>query len=187
MTEPKKRIQQPYKIIMWLRTSVMVGTDEECWPVIGAKAFVEKQNGYSVVSQHINGKQKNTGGHRIMWELFNGPIPKGMVIDHMCHNEAVKRGECLGNNVCQHRRCVNPSHLVLATQDENKSRGVAGPLENIGLCRNKLHEWIPENILVEKNRRRCKLCNRELYKKHGWKQNEKRKAQRAALREAGNN
>ena len=161
---------------MWLRSYVVVGKDTECWPVVGA--FVEKQNGYSVVSQQINGKQKNTGGHRIMWELFNGPIPEGMVIDHICHNEAVSKGECLDSNSCQHRRCVNPAHLMLTTAEDNKSKGLAGPSENTGLCRNKLHQWVPENIAVEKNRRRCRMCNRETYNRNSTKINAKKRLNR---------
>lgn len=41
--------------------------------------------------------------HRVSYELANGPIPEGMVIDHICHNRA----------------CVNPGHLRLATRKQN--------------------------------------------------------------------
>ena len=41
--------------------------------------------------------------YRVAWELENGPIPKGMVIDHLCHNPA----------------CFNVEHLRLATVSEN--------------------------------------------------------------------
>jgi hypothetical protein len=169
-------IKEPHKIIMWLRTYVVVGKDNECWPVLGS--YIEKQHGYSVVSQQINGKQKNTGGHRIMWELFNGPIPKGMVIDHVCHNIALAKGECLGGETCQHRRCVNPSHLNLTTDRENVAAGAAGPLENMGLCKNKLHKWIPDNIAIEKGRRRCRMCNREAYYRRADKTNAERRQKR---------
>lgn len=42
-------------------------------------------------------------GHRYSYAMENGPIPDGMVIDHMCHNRA----------------CVNSAHLRCATQSEN--------------------------------------------------------------------
>lgn len=45
----------------------------------------------------------NTGAHRYSWTRKNGPIPKGMEIDHKCWNRA----------------CVNVEHLRLATRDEN--------------------------------------------------------------------
>lgn len=41
--------------------------------------------------------------HRVAFEIANGPIPAGMLIDHICHN----------------RGCVNPNHLRLATTKQN--------------------------------------------------------------------
>lgn len=45
--------------------------------------------------------------HRVAWEIANGPIPDGLVIDHLCGIP----------------RCVNPSHLELVTFRENVLRG----------------------------------------------------------------
>lgn len=42
--------------------------------------------------------------HRVAYELAVGPIPDGMEIDHSCRN----------------RRCVNPSHLRIATRKQNQ-------------------------------------------------------------------
>ena len=52
-----------------------------------------------------------TGGrrwmaHRWVYEQQRGPIPVGMVLDHLCRN----------------RRCVNPAHLEPVTQSENERR-----------------------------------------------------------------
>lgn len=41
--------------------------------------------------------------HRVSFELANGPIPDGLLIDHICFNRA----------------CVNPDHLRLATRKQN--------------------------------------------------------------------
>lgn len=41
--------------------------------------------------------------HRLMWALENGPIPKGMVVRHLCDN----------------RRCCNPEHLAIGTHKDN--------------------------------------------------------------------
>lgn len=41
--------------------------------------------------------------HRMSYELANGPIPGGLVVDHICHVKL----------------CVNPGHLQTATVSEN--------------------------------------------------------------------
>lgn len=68
---------------------------EGCWEWLGAV----NMNGYGVVSV----QRTNTPAHRVAWERANGPIPSGMLIDHICRN----------------RRCVNPAHLRLATRRQN--------------------------------------------------------------------
>lgn len=44
--------------------------------------------------------------HRFAYEFIYGPIPKGLEIDHTCHNKL----------------CVNPAHLELVTHQENCKR-----------------------------------------------------------------
>ena len=48
--------------------------------------------------------------HRAAYEMLIGPIPAGLVIDHLCRT----------------RRCVNPSHMEPVTQAVNISRGNTG-------------------------------------------------------------
>jgi hypothetical protein len=49
---------------------------------------------------------KSYFAHRISWELFRGPIPHGLTIDHLCEN----------------KHCVNPNHLEPVTSVENSRR-----------------------------------------------------------------
>lgn len=56
--------------------------------------------GYGII--YVNGK--NVLVHRYVWEQENGPIPKGMVVDHKEHCDT---------------RCINTDHLRLATITQN--------------------------------------------------------------------
>jgi hypothetical protein len=46
--------------------------------------------------------------HRVSYEEFVGPIPSGLVLDHLCRNPP----------------CVNPTHLEPVTHPENVRRGI---------------------------------------------------------------
>lgn len=70
-----------------------------CWFWTGA-VF---KSGYGAI--RILGK--TTLAHRVAYELFTGPIPVGLVLDHLCRI----------------RPCVNPAHLEAVTDQVNIVRG----------------------------------------------------------------
>jgi hypothetical protein len=47
-----------------------------CWLWTGTR----RRDGYGLVS--VGGKQQRA--HRVSYELFVGPIPTGLVLDHLC-------------------------------------------------------------------------------------------------------
>ena len=105
-------------------------------------------NGYSRI--RVNGNQIQA--HRWVWEIINGKIPAGFVIDHLCKN----------------RKCVAIDHLRMITQQENIMAGLHN-IDNRSHC-NQGHPFIKENIMVRKNgRRECAECNRTRAKANYYK------------------
>jgi len=85
--------------------------------------------------------------HIVAWELFRGPVPAGLQLDHLCRNRA----------------CINPNHLEPVTSRENTLRGV-GPAARWAKrthCE-RGHEFTPDNTLTRPNgSRRCRVCHNE--------------------------
>jgi hypothetical protein len=72
-----------------------------CWNWTGN---TNKVTGYGYV---YVGPGKQGIAHRAAYRELVGPIPAGLVLDHLCRN----------------KRCVNPKHLEPVTQGENVRRG----------------------------------------------------------------
>lgn len=100
------------------------------------------RNGYTQVA--VQGKMLMS--HRVVYEALVGPIPDGMVLDHLCRNRA----------------CVNPKHCEPVSMRENNRRGLTPAGENARKthCQNG-HEFTPENTAVYSGHRMCRICNRE--------------------------
>lgn len=89
----------------------------------------------------------HTQAHRLAYETAKGPIPEGLVIDHLCRN----------------RRCCNPDHLEAVTSRENTRRGSSSAgREWLRSHCDSGHELTPENTRLERNgQRRCRTCARD--------------------------
>lgn len=94
-------------------TSSFEGT--ACWEWTG----LMNRNGYG----YVWWKGKNRVAHRVVYEITQGEIPEGLLLDHRCCN----------------RGCVHPAHTEPVTPKVNTERGRAV------LYRKKDHDTCREN------------------------------------------
>lgn len=82
--------------------------------------------------------------HRLSYTIFEGEIPSGLTIDHLCKNIL----------------CVNPNHLQPVSMRENvmRSNSVCSLNSKKTHC-SRGHEYSIENTYIYKNGwRQCKEC-----------------------------
>lgn len=104
-----------------------------------------------------DGRRRTAGttAHRAAWRFWQGPIPAGMTIDHLCKN----------------RRCVRREHLRMTTNYEN-ARRTSGRDWPMGEC---INGHPNSELVVRSGRLRCRVCEREKQRTY-----RARKAARAA-------
>lgn len=92
---------------------------DDCWPWTG-----RTRRGYGIFNGSRAGLPRNARAthttHRYAYERLAGPIPDGMVLDHICHN---RDESCPAGVTCRHRRCCNPAHLEPVPLAVNVRRG----------------------------------------------------------------
>lgn len=119
-----------------------VNEESGCWQWTAARS----SNGYGKIQVHA-GTQSSDYAHRVSYELHVGPIPAGLVIDHLCRNKL----------------CVNPAHLEPVTARENVLRGT-GPSAKCAAMTHCIrgHLLDEENTYVcPRGKRGCRKCRRE--------------------------
>lgn len=117
------------------RLAKYVTKTETCWLWTGST----DGNGYG--QTRIN--YRLVPAHRWAYEAFIGPIPPGMVLDHVA-----ARG-------CTFKTCVNPAHLEPVTHPVNIARGSYTYEANGGLCMNGLHDM---TVPGAKKGHQCRAC-----------------------------
>lgn len=79
--------------------------------------------------------------HVVLWEHFNGPVPDGLQLDHLCRT----------------RLCVNPAHLEPVTPSLNTLRQDHAE-RRVTVCPAG-HAYTEENTLIGADgKRRCRAC-----------------------------
>lgn len=122
--------------------------DTGCWEWWGGR----DAHGYGKSSDPDTGEYI---AHRMVWVELMGPIPDGLVLDHLCHNKC----------------CVNPSHLEPVTAAENVRRAAKWKAGGGETCKKGLHPMSPENTTTDG---RCRCCHRDYHREYARKFTSKR-------------
>ena len=117
-------------------------TESGCWEWQGLK----HRSGYGQITT-LSGRDYT---HRVAWALMIGPIPEGMVIDHICRN----------------RTCFKPSHLRVTTHRQNILAGTGASARNYRKTKcARGHTYTEGNFTFkyaqQRKWRRCSICAKQ--------------------------
>ena len=128
------------RLLSVLDRFVIVDDRSGCWVFTGGK----NHHGYGLLGYQRDGKPTSMMLHRATYLEFVGPIPDGLVLDHLCRIRA----------------CCNPGHLEPVTHRENLHRSpltASFQQSQMTHCR-RGHEFTAENTYRYGSHRRCKTC-----------------------------
>ena len=123
--------------LFWGRVRNVGAGPDDCWVWVGEKATHHSGDHY--------GRWRGRRVHRVAYEMEHGPIPKGLVIDHLCRN----------------RLCCNPAHLEAVSPGTNTLRGTSFSAANAAkTCCPRGHEYTPDNTYIGPltGYRYCRTC-----------------------------
>lgn len=111
-----------------------------CWEWIGAQT--NRGYGTAWVPNH---NPQRASVHRLTYEIFVGPIPDSLELDHLCRNKA----------------CANPLHVEAVTHQVNCLRGDMSGWKATHCPAG--HEYAGDNLYIRPDNggRDCKCCKRE--------------------------
>lgn len=124
-----------------------------CWIFTGTLNYA----GYGVLHANLDGAgSRQWRAHRLAYELWVGPIPKDLTIDHV-------RGRG-----CINRSCCNPSHLEPVTSGVNCLRGDSpqAVAARKALC-SRGHVFDVKRIVGGREYRDCSQCRLIRSRKNG--------------------
>lgn len=85
---------------------------------------------------------KDYAAHRIIWEMFNGPIPKKMVIDHI-------NGDPFDNRLCNLRCKTQKHNSQNSGMRGNNNTGVTGVHWHVSKSKNSSRTYACGRVTIE--------------------------------------
>ncbi len=120
-----------------------------CWLWTGSTT----PNGYPTMGKH----NPKAWAHRLAFELWVGPIPSGLTLDHLCRTPS----------------CVRPDHLEPVTLRDNIHRGQRTTQTQCWAG----HPYDEANLWVSKlGRRHCRICHAARLRRYRSEKKRKRNA-----------
>lgn len=106
-------------------------------PVFGCLLFVGRldRDGYGRIGRSY--------AHRVAYENAYGPIPKGMMVEHLCRR----------------RNCLSPAHLEVVNQNENELRKSWRYRAKRTTCKND--HSLSDAMVTPEGGRVCRSCSKE--------------------------
>lgn len=101
MSKPRPLMDRLLEKVQPSRTRSYQGTP--CQEFMGCR----HKHGYGQIRGDKSENGRVLKAHRVSYELFVGPIPEDLVVDHKCNNKS----------------CCNPAHLQAVTHAVNVHRG----------------------------------------------------------------
>lgn len=145
----RRRGPKPIDVRVRIERMSVVDPETGCWVWRGRPTNV----GYGQMTVRTQDGMRTISAHRVSYETFVGPIPDGLVIDHLCRV----------------RLCVNPVHLEPVTMRENTMRSpiAIGATNAAKTHCPQGHAYDEENTVWQIHRngttrgRLCRQCQRD--------------------------
>lgn len=126
-------------LVSRLLRGVRIDRESGCW----LRTTSLGRNGYAYIGL---GRSKVVLAHRTAYEMWVGPIPAGLTLDHLCRRRA----------------CINPAHLEPVPLRENLARGKGRSALNARKTHcARGHRFDESNTYRTRDgRRACRACHR---------------------------